>query len=116
MSDQSSESVPDRTGREQLFLLLSGVCLFFLIIAGFWWLDHQMEKLIFQQNRKTCRLLVNQAMYVEHFESWEAEALAALLAERLAHDLRTEAYEYSFVTPKTLAAGSTGSEQEQGRS
>ncbi|MHC4176352.1 MAG: hypothetical protein ACYSWU_02530, partial [Planctomycetota bacterium] len=105
MSDQSFESAPDRASREWLFVLLFGAFVFFLTTAGFWSYGYLTEKLIYQQNQIKGRLLVDQAMFAVHFESWETNESAAFLAKKLAADLTgREAYEYSFITSESLAA------------
>jgi hypothetical protein len=83
-----------------------------LVAAGLWWYSHLTEKLVYQQNTIKGRLLVDQAMYIEHLYAWGAEKSVAPLTKMLVADLRKEDYEYSFITSKSLAAA----QQEEKRS
>ena len=129
MSYRSIKRVLGETSLERKFRFLFGACLLLLITTSFWWygkqtenlLGRQTEKLLYEQNRNTARLLVGQAMYNEHLASWDTTPKDkprpagdyTLLLEKLAADLRKEQCEYSFITSKSLGPAQPGEKRDQ---
>jgi len=127
MCNEPCEGASGRTRREWLFPLLFGACVCLWITAGLWWCSHLTERLLYEQNRNTARLLVGQAMYNEHLASWDTTSKDkprpkdepmpsehyTLLLEKLAADLKKEQCEYSFITSKSLASAQQDEKRHQ---
>ena len=109
MSYRSLKRALGETSLERKCRFLFGACLLFLITASFWWYGQQTERLVYEQSQNTGKLLVNQALLSQHWESletrerekeeeqWEWEVLVQELVSRLPKG----DYEYRFIIPKT---------------
>ena len=60
MSYRSIKTVLGETSLERKCRFLFGASLLLLITVSFWWYGWQTEKMVFQQNRNTGRLLIGQ--------------------------------------------------------
>ncbi len=76
MSYQAIKRVLGETSLERKCRFLFGGCLLLLITASFWWYGSQTEKLVYEQNRTTGRLLVDQVMLIKHWEELETKEQA----------------------------------------
>jgi signal transduction histidine kinase len=94
MSYRSIKRVLGETSLERKCRFLFGGCLFVLIIASFSWYGYSTEGLVKEQNRSTCRLLVNQALLSAHWmvlTTHEEEEMKQLVKE-LTGKLSNQAY------------------------
>ena len=99
MSYQSIKRVLGESSLERKCLFLFGVALFLLVSASFWWVGIRTEEVVFQQNRNTGRLLVDQVMYIEHWEKLETDERFLPLVQDLAGNLRRQEYKSRFIRP-----------------
>jgi signal transduction histidine kinase len=67
MSYRLLKRVFGETKLELKLLLLFGVSLLTVIVASFWWYGSQTVELVYEQNRNTGRLLVDQFMLTTHW-------------------------------------------------
>jgi len=72
MSYRSIKRVLGETSLERKCRFLFGACLLLLITASFWVYGYQTEKLVYQQNRTTGRLLVDLVMLARHWEELDS--------------------------------------------
>ena len=86
MSYQSLKRVLGETSLERKCRFLFGACLLVLISASFWMYGSQTERLVFEQNSKQAKLLVQQG-------------LISLHAKKLGHQL-TDAIEAALACPE----------------
>jgi signal transduction histidine kinase len=100
MSYRSIKRVLGETSLERKCRFLFGACLLLLITASFWWYGSQTEELVYQQNRNTGRLLVDQVMLNEHWENFEALASRPLV-QHLADKLSRQEYTWRFLLPSS---------------
>jgi len=101
MAVRSFKQVLGETGLERKCRLLFGVCLFILITASFWWYGSQTEEMVYRQNRTTGRLLVDQVMYIKHWESLETNERFLPLVQDLTKRLSKQEYEWRFIKPNS---------------
>jgi signal transduction histidine kinase len=101
MSYRSIKRVLGETSLERKCRFLFGGCLFLLITASFWWYGSQTETMVYRQNRNTGRLLVDQALYVKHWESLETNDKFLPLVQDLTKRLSKQEYKYQFIRPNT---------------
>jgi len=109
MSYQSIKRVLGESRLERKCLLLFGVCLLGLILASFLIYGNQTEKLVDEteklsnaQNRNHGKLLVDQMMYIEHWERLNADPndpQALELVKYLTATLSKEDYRGGFIKP-----------------
>ncbi|MDY0165105.1 MAG: ATP-binding protein [Thermoguttaceae bacterium] len=99
MSYQSIKRVLGESSLERKCLFLFGVALLVLISASFWWYGARTEEVVFQQNRVRGRLLVDQIMYIEHWEKLETDERFLPLVQDLAGNLRKQEYKSRFIRP-----------------
>lgn len=64
------------------------------VVASLWSYGGRTEELVFQQNRTTARLLVDQSLYIEHWEKLETDARFIPMVQDVADNLRRHEYEY----------------------
>lgn len=107
MSYRSVKRVLGETSLERKCRFLFGACLLFLITTSFWWYGQQTEKLVYEQNQNTGKLLVNQALLSEHWESLDTSTdderpfAYELLVQDLISRLPKGEYQYKFLIPDT---------------
>ena len=101
MSYRSIKRVLGETSLERKCRFLFGGCLLLLITASFWWYGSQTETMVYRQNRNTGRLLVDQALYVKHWESLETNGKFLPLVQDLTKRLSKQEYKYQFIRPNT---------------
>ncbi len=99
MSYQSIKRVLGESSLERKCLFLFGVALLLLISVSFWWYGTLTEGVVFQQNRVKGRLLVDQIMYIEHWEKLETNEQFLPLVQDLAGNLRKQEYKSRFIRP-----------------
>ncbi len=99
MSYQSIKRVLGESSLERKCLFLFGVALLLLISSSFWWYGTLTEGVVFQQNRVKGRLLVDQIMYIEHWEKLETNEQFLPLVQDLAGNLRKQEYRSRFIQP-----------------
>ncbi len=101
MSYRSIKRVLGETSLERKCRFLFGACLLLLITASFWWYGSQTEKMVYRQNRNTGRLLVDQVMYIKHWESLETNEKFLPLVQDLTKRLSKQEYEWRFIKPNS---------------
>ncbi|NLF09172.1 MAG: sensor histidine kinase, partial [Pirellulaceae bacterium] len=101
MSYRSIKRVLGETSLERKCRLLFGACLFVLITASFWWYGNQTEKMVYERNPNTGRLLVDQILYLRHWESLETNKDFQDVVRRLTKSLSKEQYKWTFIKPKS---------------
>lgn len=100
MSYRSIKRVLGETSLERKCRFLFGGCLLVLITASFWWYGSQTENMVYRQNRKTGRLLVDQVLNYTHWESLETnEAFKSAVVKKLGKKLSTQEYAWRFIKP-----------------
>ncbi len=101
MSYRSLKRVLGETSIERKCRFLFGACLLLLITASFWWYGQQTEKLVYQQSQNTGRLLVDQALLSEHWESLDTKEtfLYQELVQDLVSRLPKQEYEFKYIIP-----------------
>ena len=99
MSYQSIKRVLGESSLERKCLFLFGVALLLLISGSFWWYGARTEEVVFRQNRTKGRLLVDQIMYIEHWEKFETNEQFLPLVQDLAGNLRKQEYKSRFIQP-----------------
>ncbi len=99
MSYRSIKRVLGESSLERKCLFLFGVALLLLISGSFWWYGARTGEVVFQQNRTTGRLLVDQIMYIEHWEKFETDERFLPLVQDLAGNLRKQEYKSRFIRP-----------------
>ena len=100
MSYRSIKRVLGETSLERKCRFLFGACLLLLITASFWWYGSQTEKMVYQQNRNTGRLLVDQVMLIKHWESLETRTSEfCRVVKDLAKRLSKQKYDVAFHPP-----------------
>jgi signal transduction histidine kinase len=98
MSYRSIKRVLGETSLERKCRFLFGACLLVLITASFWWYGIQTEKMVYQQNRNTGRLLVDQVLNYTHWEALETnEEFKRSVVRRLGKKLSTQQYAGQFI-------------------
>src|SRR3990170_3905031 len=104
MSYRSIKRVLGETSLERKCRFLFGACLLLLITASFWWYGSQTEKMVYERNRDTGKLLVDQVMYLRHWEKWgEKEEDFRQLVRDLDKNLPKQQYEWRFIKSKSAA-------------
>ncbi len=98
MSYRSIKNVLGETSLERKCRILFGVCLMVLITTSFLIYGSQMERIVRNQNRSTCRLLVIQSLVAMHWEGLEDEDLTPVVDAATA-SLSKEEYRYAFIAP-----------------
>ncbi len=99
MSYQSIKRVLGESSLERKCLFLFGVALLLLISGSFWWYGARTGEVVFRQNRTKGRLLVDQIMYIEHWEKFETNEQFLPLVQDLAGNLRKQEYKSRFIQP-----------------
>lgn len=100
MSYRSIKRVLGETSLERKCRLLFGACLFVLITASFWWYGSQTEKLVYERNPNTGRLIVDQILYFRHWEKLETNKDFRDVVLKLTKSLSKEKYGWTFLKPK----------------
>ena len=111
MSYRSIKRVLGETSLERKCRLLFGACLFVLITASFWWYGSQTEKLVYEPNQTTGRLLVDQVMLIKHWEGFESGGQFLPLVKDLTKNLSQEKYQWDFLVPKKTGIDNTPSDE-----
>jgi two-component system sensor histidine kinase BarA len=115
MSYRSIKRVLGETSLERKCRILFGACLFILIAASFWWYGSQTEKIVYEGNRTTARLLVDQVMYIKHWEALETNKDFLEVVQDLTKRLSKQQYQWRFIKPNAGdSSGSPGDEFEWG--
>jgi len=99
MSYQSIKRVLGEPSLELKCLLLFGICLLVLLATSFWWYGSKTEELVYREARKTGRLLVDQIMYIRHWEALETNEKFKPLVQDLTAKLSKQEYEWRFIRP-----------------
>ncbi len=120
MSYRSIKRVLGETSLERKCRFLFGACLLLLITASFWWYGTQTAKIVYNQNRETGRLLVDQVMLVKHWKKlaeletrdqdnavgmWTGESSTppfVKIIDNLTRRLSSQEYGVEFIRPQTL--------------
>ena len=111
MSYRSIKTVLGETSLERKCRFLFGASLLLLITASFWWYGWQMEKVVYRENSKTGRLLVDQAMFTKHWREVELNKQYQVLIDSLTTNLGKQKYKLDIIRPKA-AAGSPWAPQD----
>jgi len=106
MSYRSIKRVLGETSLERKCRFLFGACLLLLITASFWWYGSQTEKMVYRQNRNTGRLLVDQVMYIKHWESLETNEKFLPLVQDLTQRLSKQEYKWRLLKPNSTDGAS----------
>jgi signal transduction histidine kinase len=108
MSYRSIKRVLGETSLERKCRFLFGACLLLLITASFWWYGSQTEKMVYERNHNTGKLLVVQVMQLRHWEKWgeKDESYRGLVVE-LNNDLSNQKYDWSFIKPNSNDGANT---------
>ena len=96
MSYRSVKRVLGETNLERKCRLLFGSCLAVLIIGCFMWYGHLTEKIVWEQNAETGRLLVPRVEAFEHWRHFETKE-NRYLVDRLIARIDTEDYQYRVI-------------------
>ncbi|MCA9235262.1 MAG: HAMP domain-containing histidine kinase [Planctomycetales bacterium] len=109
MSYTGLKRVLGETNLERKCRLLFGTCLLILITTSFWWYGARTDKIVLETNSFVARILVNQALQLEHMNvftqnmSPRVGATAPSLDEKtniaLANLLRTDDFEWLILHP-----------------
>lgn len=99
MSYRSIKRVLGETSLERKCRFLFGACLLLLITASFWSYGTLTEDLVHQQNRNKGRLLVDQVMFIEHWEKLETIKTYKPLVAKLTEKLSKQEYDWRFIKP-----------------
>ena len=83
-----------------------------MITASFWWYGWQTGKLVYQQNSKTGRLLVDQVMLTEHWRAMELNKQFLPFVESMTKNLGKQKYKVDMIRPNA-AAGSPDAPQDK---
>ncbi len=75
------------------------------VVASLWSYGGRTEELVFQQNRTTARLLVDQSLYIEHWEKLETDARFIPMVQDVADNLHRHEYESRFIRPFDTGGG-----------
>lgn len=97
MSDSTVDpptGVPSRQRRNRLLL---GICVLLLLAAGVWLYVDQAIRATGRQRRAMGRLLVDQAMLIEHWEQLETNKDFRAVVIELSDKLSNQEYELSFI-------------------
>jgi signal transduction histidine kinase len=100
MSYRSIKRVLGETSLERKCRFLFGGCLFVLITASFWLYGNRTQDIVKEENRSTCRLLVDQALLSLHWSKLETKPQEdfAPLVKDLTEKLGKQKYEWSFLS------------------
>src|SRR5574340_858226 len=98
MSYRSIKRVLGETSLERKCRVLFGACLLLLITASFWIYGGQTESIVYEQNRNTGRLLVDQVMLATHWGKLEKTAFVQVI-DALTQRLSNQEYKWDFVRP-----------------
>jgi len=104
MSYRSFKRVLGETNLERKCRFLFGGCLLLLILGSFYWYGRQTEKLVYEQNRNTGRLLVETIITRAHWENFKLPSRFAdpdeqLFAKQLGEELKNFPYDSRFIRP-----------------
>ncbi len=101
MSYRSIKNVLGETSLERKCRILFGVCLLVLITASFLIYGSRMERIVRDQNRNTCRLLVIQSQVALHAEKLETDERYSQMVREMVRELTAslskEEYRYAFI-------------------
>lgn len=101
MSYRSIKHVLGETSLERKCRFLFGACLLLLITASFSFYSYQTEKMLYRQNRNTGRLLVDQVMYIKHWESLETNKDFLDVVKDLTDRLSQQDYQWRVIKPNS---------------
>lgn len=101
MSYRSIKHVLGETSLERKCRFLFGACLLLLITASFSFYSYQTERMLYRQNRNTGRLLVDQVMYIKHWESLETNKDFLDVVKDLTDRLSQQKYEWRVIKPNS---------------
>ncbi len=99
MSYRSIKRVLGETSLERKCRFLFGACLLLLISASFYWYCGQTDEIVYEQNRNTGRLLVDQGMQALHWKSYETNTDAQQMVQKLAAAFNKQPYRLRFILP-----------------
>ncbi len=102
MSYRSFKRLLGETSLERKFRFLFGVCLLILITASFWWYGSQTEQLVFSQNPRSGRLLVDHLMLSLHWGSLETVGESKALTDTLTESFSRQEYQWRAILPSAL--------------
>jgi len=101
MSYRSIKRVLGETSLERKCRFLFGACLLALITASFSWHRSMTENLVYKQQQATAKLLADQVMFIEHWESFETHGGFEQLVQKLTRSFKREDYEWRFILPNS---------------
>lgn len=105
MSYRSFKRVLGETNLERKCRFLFGGCLLLLISLSFFWYGRQTEKLVYEQNSATCKLLVDLIITRIHWEKNDTRDDERFLAENLAEQFSKHPYKHTFLKPPERGEG-----------
>ena len=115
MSYRSVKRVLGETSLERKCRFLFGACLLVLITASFWWYGSHTEKLVYQQNRSTGRLLVARSM-LSSTGGWETNNQFRRYDQRIwPRILSKQDYQWRSHPLRTARRDATGREDDAER-
>ena len=98
MSYRSIKRVLGETSLERKCRFLFGACLLLLIAASFWLYGSRTERIVYRQNLTAAKILVDQTLYIRHWEQWTAKKEESQeLATTLGQNLPKQKYESCFI-------------------
>jgi signal transduction histidine kinase len=104
MSYRSIKRVLGETSLERKCLGLFGISLFLLIAASFWLYGERTEEMVHERNRDTGKLLVDQVMYLRHWEKWgENDERYRDIVQELDKNLPKQQYEWRLIRANSAA-------------
>ena len=107
MSYRSIKTVLGETSLERKCRFLFGASLLVLITASFWWYGTQTGKLVYEQNRNTGRLLVEEEIFKTHWwpsERKESSQNFVDILKHLVEHLRKQKHTITYIDPRRPAA------------
>ncbi|MFZ1933292.1 MAG: ATP-binding protein [Thermoguttaceae bacterium] len=108
MSYRSIKRVLGETSLERKCRFLFGACLLLLITGSFWLYGKQTEEMVYERNRDTGKLLVDQVMYLRHWEKWgEDQEKYRQLVRNLDENLHKQEFEWKLIKSSSIAAGNS---------
>ncbi len=105
MSYRSFKRVLGETSLERKCRFLFGACLLLLITGSFLWYGRSTEQIVYEQNPKKGKMLVDTIMAVEHWVKLETNEQFLPLVKSLVERLDTEEYEWEAIRPASNRLG-----------
>ncbi len=103
MSYRSIKTVLGETSLERKCRFLFGASLLVLITASFWWYGTQTGKLVYEQNRNTGRLLVEEEIFAAHWlpsEKKESSQEFVKILNHLIERLGKQKHTITYIDPR----------------